>query len=147
MQPQPTPHRARPRPALSPAGVFEYPVIALGGVIGSLARYGVSLCPAGVPAWLPWQTFGVNIAGALLVGLLVGLLRPYQPHPLLRPFLIVGVFGSFTTFSTFGVEFWQLVRADHAATALAYAIATPALGLAVFVLGHHLGHRLAGTPA
>ena len=136
-----------PRPVFSAAGVLEYPVIALGGALGAVARNLVAIWLASSEAGLPWETFGVNVGGALAVGLLVGLLRPRTPHPLLRPFLIVGVFGSFTTFSTFGVEFWHLVDAGLARTALAYAALTPVVGISAFVLGHHLGHRWAGTPA
>jgi CrcB protein len=136
-----------PRPVFSAAGALEYPVIALGGALGALARYSLGLGLATSSAWLPWETFGANVAGSLLVGLLVGLLRPRTPHPLLRPFLIVGVFGSFTTFSTFGLEFWQMIDADRAGAALAYAGLTPVLGVGAFMVGHHVGHRLAGTPA
>ncbi|MCJ1678848.1 CrcB family protein [Streptomyces sp. APSN-46.1] len=98
--------------------------VAAGGAVGASARYGVALLwPAG-PGAFPWGTFGVNVAGCALIGVLMVLISEggrSAPHPLVRPFVGVGVLGGFTTFSTYAVEFSGLLDEGEAGTALAYA--------------------------
>jgi CrcB protein len=108
-------------------------VIALGGVIGSLSRYGLAKAfphPAGS---FPWATFATNVAGCFLIGILLALLTPLS-HPLLRPFLGTGILGGFTTFSTFAVDTEKLLP-DHAVVALLYFFGTLAAALLATVLG------------
>ena len=83
-------------------------VIALGGSLGALARFGLSVAfPAG-PAGFPWATFGINVSGSLLIGVLAVFVSRAN-RPLLRPFAGVGVLGGFTTFSTYVVDIQRLV--------------------------------------
>ncbi|NKB25239.1 MAG: fluoride efflux transporter CrcB [Kiritimatiellae bacterium] len=84
----------------------------IGGFIGSTFRYVLSACIQNMssPSSLPYGTLGVNISGCLVIGFLGG----YIEHrdflsPEIRTFLLVGVLGGFTTFSTFG--YGQLVIA------------------------------------
>ena len=81
------------------------PTIAVGGMLGASARHGLEL------AWLlragefPWATFVTNLGGCALIGLLmVYVVELGAGHPLLRPFVGVGVLGGFTTFSTYAVQ-------------------------------------------
>jgi CrcB protein len=76
-------------------------VVALGGGIGGAARYALT---AGTP---PWGTFAVNVLGCALIGVLVVLAD--DAHPLVRPFLGVGVLGGFTTFSAYAADARGLV--------------------------------------
>jgi len=78
-------------------------VVALGGVIGSLARYGLAEAIPHGPTGFPWATFVTNVLGCFAIGLLLTRLTP-RSHPLLRPFLGTGILGGFTTFSTFAVD-------------------------------------------
>jgi CrcB protein len=120
---------APPAPPL--AGVLG--VIALGGVIGSLSRYGLA---EGFPhdaGSFPWATFATNVIGCFLIGVLLALLTPLS-HPLLRPFLGTGILGGFTTFSTFAVDTDKLLS-DHAIVALLYFFGTLATALVATVLG------------
>jgi fluoride exporter len=97
-------------------------LVAAGGAIGSVARYGVSgFLTRGD---FPWGTFAVNLTGTFLLSLLffVSLGRGFLSSDA-RTFLFVGVFGGYTTFSTFGLETVELVRAG-----------TPALGALNFML-------------
>ncbi|MFJ6798815.1 CrcB family protein [Streptomyces sp. NPDC091268] len=98
--------------------------VAAGGVLGALARHGVSLLlPTGAGGF-PWATFWTNVAGCALIGVLMALIAEdgrTPPHPLLRPFAGVGVLGGFTTFSTYAVDFSRLLDGGEAGTALAYA--------------------------
>jgi len=97
--------------------------VALGGALGSVGRYGVTVAtPA---AGWPWATFGVNVSGSLLLGVLMGLvLQVWPPRRYLRPFLGVGVLGGWTTFSTYGVEAVLLARSGAILTAAAYVAAS-----------------------
>ncbi|MFD5510515.1 CrcB family protein [Streptomyces sp. NPDC127051] len=106
----------RPGPVLA--------AIAAGGALGSSARYGTALLwPAG-PGGFPWATFWTNAIGCALIGVLMVLISEggrSAPHPLVRPFLGVGVLGGFTTFSTYAVDFSRLLEEGEPGTALAYA--------------------------
>lgn len=111
--------------------------VAAGGVIGAEARYGLAvLAPHAGGAW-PWATLVTNVIGSLLIGALMTLLQrgPAAPHPLVRPFLGIGVLGGFTTFSTFAVDTGALLRAHRPAVALAYVLASVAGCLAATLAG------------
>ena len=76
------------------------------------------------------------MVGSLLIGILMVLVvEVWEAHPLVRPFLGVGIFGGFTTFSTYVVDVQRLVDAGAAGTALAYLAATLAADLARFTSG------------
>lgn len=96
-------------------------VVAAGGVIGSLARFGVQEAFPADPGQFPWATFAVNASGCLLIGVLMVLIAEVWPsRRLLRPFLGVGVLGGFTTFSAYAVDVERAVSAGAARTALLY---------------------------
>jgi CrcB protein len=106
-------------------------VVALGGALGSLARYGVAVAFPPGRSELPWGTLLVNVAGCLLLGLLVG---GWPDARWLRPFAGTGVLGGFTTFSAFALETDRLL--DRAqATALLYVGLSVVLGLGAARLG------------
>lgn len=137
------------------AGPDEVAVVALGGVLGALARYAVSVVvPHDDPAAWPWATFAVNLVGCLLLGILLDVVGARQSswvvaHPsrarLARPFLASGVLGGFTTFSTFSVEAVRLAGEGHAAMAAAYAVSSVLLGVLAVVVGRRIGATLAGA--
>jgi CrcB protein len=112
-------------------------VIAVGGGLGSLARYGIELLllPA-APGGFPWGTFVVNIAGCLLIGVLMVLVTDViTDRPLLRPFVGVGVLGGFTTFSTYANEIRGLLRPGSVPVAAAYLAGTLAGALLAALAG------------
>ena len=85
-------------------------VIALGGGLGALARYGLSRVLPTPSGGFPWATFTANVLGCLLIGALMVLVADvWSGHRLVRPFLGVGLLGGFTTFSTYALEFHQLL--------------------------------------
>ena len=87
-------------------------LIAIGGALGSVARYLLSLFALRVTGSLfPIGTFVVNLAGCVLFGLIAGAAEQRLPlAPSLRLFLLVGVLGGFTTFSSYAFESFQLLR-------------------------------------
>jgi CrcB protein len=121
-------------------------VISCGGALGALTRYGLSGAfphPAGS---FGWATFATNVAGCLLIGILmVAVTEVWQVHRLVRPFLGVGVLGGFTTFSTYIVDIQQAVTAGAPRTALAYLAGTVVAALAAVYAGVH-GARLLIRP-
>ena len=109
--------------------------IALGGVLGACARHALELAWPTPDGGLPWATFVTNASGCLLIGvLMVHVVEVGGAHPLLRPFVGVGVLGGFTTFSTYAVQ--AVLLADgHPARAAAYVVATPVVALVAVTAG------------
>lgn len=117
--------------------------IAVGGVLGSLARWGIEDLLPHRPGGVPWGTFGVNVVGAFLLGLLMHfVVRVWAPSRYLRPFLGVGVLGGFTTFSTFAVEIRGLVADGYGVVAFGYTFGSLVLGIPAVFLGSVLGRSL-----
>jgi fluoride exporter len=113
-------HVQAERDELTPSPWPVLAAISTGGVLGALARYGLQSAFPQAPTAFPWATFGVNVTGCLLIGVLMTLITELWPHKLLlRPFLGVGVLGGFTTFSTYVVDIRQAVSTGAGEIALA----------------------------
>lgn len=119
--------------------------IALGGAAGALLRHLIS---SGVYGWLghdfPYGTLTVNLLGSFLIGLMTEALIVEQVTVAVpfRAGVLVGVFGSFTTFSTFSVETLYLLQQGRLPAALANAGISAALGLVAVFLGLLCGRAL-----
>ena len=116
--------------AASPA---TWAAIAAGAVLGAWARFalGLALNRAGTP--MPWGTLAANVVGGLAIG---AALAVFERRPELsaawRPFLVTGLLGALTTFSTFSAESLQLIQRG-------------ALGHALLHTGAHLLGSLAAA--
>jgi len=95
--------------------------IAAGGAVGALLRYWTSIAVhSRLGTAFPYGTLAVNILGSLLMGFLyIWLIERMAAGPALRAFLLIGVLGAFTTFSTFSMETLNLMEAGHPGKALA----------------------------
>ena len=114
-------------------------LVLLGGALGTLGRHGVAQWWAVPSASWPWPTFVVNIAGSLVLGMVVArVTRPDDPR---RLFVGTGLLGGFTTYSAFAVETDQLFRDDRFTLALLYPTVTVALGVVAAVAGMLLARR------
>ena len=103
---------------------FQILLVATGGATGAVGRFLVSLPERSSGAGrFPWATFGVNLAGCLLMGLLIDWLWRLPPgtSEADRLFGGVGVFGGFTTFFTCSLELFQLIERCDIWPALTYA--------------------------
>lgn len=120
-------------------------LVGLGGFLGSVSRYLLGgLVQRAAPGLLfPIGTLAVNILGCLVIGFLAGLAETRGVFtPEARVFLMIGVLGGFTTFSTFGYETFQLLRDVQIGAAAVNVGLQVALGLLAVWSGHVLA-RLA----
>jgi CrcB protein len=111
--------------------------IALGGAIGSLARYFVASAVQSA-AWpgFPWGIFVVNVSGGLIMGVIaaLGALKlSYTPE--IRAFLTVGILGGYTTFSTFSLDSALLIERGAYAEAAAYVVGSALLSILALFAG------------
>jgi CrcB protein len=112
------------------------PVIALGGALGSLARWGLAEAFPHAADELAWGTVIANVVGSLLLGLLMAFaLDVWSERRYVRPFLGVGVLGGFTTFSTYELDARRLFATGHPGVALAYLGGSLLAGLLAVLLG------------
>ena len=117
--------------------------VFFGGALGTVARYLLEAHHQTGSGGFPWVTLLVNLTGSLAIGLLVPLTEHAAPRtPLLRPLVLVGFLGGWTTYSTLAVEATLLGKNGDLATCLAYLVATVAGGLALVVLGHAAGRKV-----
>ena len=118
--------------------------IAIGGVLGGEARYGISVALPHPADAMPWATFLINVSGCALIGvLMVTITELTSPHRLVRPLLGVGVLGGYTTFSTYSVEIHQMLVVGRPGLALTYLALTPLAALAAVWLGGNTTRLLA----
>jgi fluoride exporter len=121
----------------------KYLVVLAGAGLGGLARY-----IAGT--WImvkyggrfPLGTFIINVTGSFLIGVLMTLLTErLQPHPNWRLFLVVGILGGYTTFSSFEYESFQAVREGARWMGILYMTGSVLLGYIGVWLGTILTAR------
>lgn len=117
--------------------------IALGGALGSLARAWASLAVARVAGdEFPWGTLAINILGSFVIGVAAALTLPggrIGENADLRAFVMVGLCGGFTTFSSFSLQTLELLREGRVGPALANAALSVLLCLVAVAAGHALG--------
>jgi len=108
--------------------------IAAGGVLGAEARLGAGQLWPGSEGF-PWATLVVNVTGCLLIGAVAAVLVTRIDHPLVRPFVTVGVLGGYTTFSGYTVDTVRLLTQDRPIAAAAYAAGTLLLAIGSVIAG------------
>jgi CrcB protein len=120
--------------------MLNYIAVAIGSALGGVLRYAVTLLAAG---WFgdafPWGTILINIGGSFVIGFFATLTRPegrWRVAPALRLFVMVGLCGGYTTFSSFSLQTFVLLRQG----AWLAALANVGLSLALCLLAVWLGH-------
>ncbi len=122
-------------------------VIALGGALGSVARYWIAVLAMPISRSLPWGTVLINIVGSFAIGFFGTLTLGHGRYPvsdLGRLFFMVGVCGGFTTFSSFSLQTLDLLRAGAVGRALIHIGVSVLLCLAAVAIGHSIGAQLNG---
>ena len=114
-------------------------LVFLGGGLGSVCRYALSLLMARGGSPLPWATLGVNVLGCLLIGVFA---QTLARDSALRALFITGFCGGFTTFSTLSLECLALWQAQQFGWLALYVGASLVLGLAAVAGGFALARAV-----
>ncbi|HET6569192.1 MAG TPA: fluoride efflux transporter CrcB [Rhodothermales bacterium] len=116
--------------------MLKFVYIAIGGAMGSVLRYLVSGWVYRVTSeTFPWGTLAVNIAGCFVIGFLWALAERVVFSAGARAFVFTGVLGGFTTFSTFGLETFNLLRDGEAGYGLGNVVGSTVAGIAAVFAG------------
>ena len=110
--------------------------VGLGGAVGAMLRYAISLIP--YKGGFPLLTFVTNIRGSLMIGFIVGYASKRNVNDSLMLFLKTGLCGGFTTFSTFSLEAYNLFVSGSKILAVCYAV----LSAVCCIIGVWLGITL-----
>jgi fluoride exporter len=118
--------------------------IGVGGALGAVARYALGGAVHRVlPGFFPYGTFVVNVIGCLVFGVIVGLADSrFVVGPGMRLFLLVGLLGGFTTFSSFTFESVELLRSGQFVAASANVVGQIAFGFVALWTGFAVGRAV-----
>jgi CrcB protein len=131
---------AMPRLGLSVAVILA---ILFGGGLGTVARFLLDTAFVDSSRQFPTVTLLINMSGSFAIGLLVPVAERLTARlPLIRPFLVLGLLGGWTTYSALAVNAISLLQNGHAATCILYLLATFVGGTALVVLGNVAGRRM-----
>ncbi len=123
--------------------MLRFFVIALGGAIGTLVRYIVGgldyRFSSGV---FPISTLVVNVSGSFVIGFLWGIVDRFAVSPNVRLFIFIGILGGYTTFSTFSLETFNLMRDGEYRIALMNILFSVILSIGAVFLGYFVSKML-----
>ncbi|WP_134680231.1 fluoride efflux transporter CrcB [Paracoccus ravus] len=115
--------------------------VALGGALGSMARYGVTILAGRISPAFPLGTLTVNIVGCFVMGLLAAIIA-HRGGQHLAPLALTGMLGGFTTFSAFALDTMVLWERGAALTAAGYVLASVVISLLAVLAGLAIGRGL-----
>src|SRR6056297_4217613 len=116
--------------------------VAAGGALGAIVRYLVSMqIAAETGARFPWGSLTVNMIGCLVIGVMWTVTEQKIASDGILLFLMVGVIGSFTTFSTYGLEGVQLIQSGKLMAGFAYVLVSNIAGLLLVIIGNSMVDR------
>lgn len=110
--------------------------VGLGGALGAMLRYSISLIPSKMT--FPILTLITNVIGALAIGIIVSLAIKYNLNDNLILFLKTGVCGGFTTFSTFSLEAYNLIKDKKIGMGVSYCLLSLLLCLIAVTIGSNI---------
>ncbi len=114
-------------------------VVGLGGCIGAIARFSLSgLMQARFPNYTASGTLLVNVLGCLCFGIIMVLIRHHNVNETTQAFLLTGILGSLTTFSTFSYETLEYVAEDNMRLAVLNTLGNLVLGFGAVLTGRWL---------
>lgn len=117
--------------------------IAVGGAFGAVARYLINASPLNnLFQSFPFPTFFINVTGSFLIGFFLILLTDkFTVGDNFRFAIMIGFLGAFTTFSTFEMEIWGLIKENQYLTAFIYLFLSVAVGFIGVVAGITLARK------
>jgi len=123
---------------------MAYLWVTLGSALGGLLRYAITRWAVTIGVVSPWSTVAINVAGCFLIGWFGTYTLHTGRYPLsdnMRLFVMVGVCGGFTTFSSFSLQTFDLMRGGDWWRAVINVTASVALCLAAVAAGHRLAYH------
>ncbi len=121
-------------------------LVAVGGMVGSVLRYAVgSAVPHEGSGW-PWATVAVNVVASLLLGVVAGWAHWRHAAHWVRPLVMSGVLGGFSTYSAFAVDTVSLAAAGSGGLAAAYVVVTMLACIGAAAVGTVVAGRLWDQP-
>lgn len=131
--------------------VITYLWIAIGSALGGMARYACSRAVAlRYGETFPWGTLLVNVSGSFIIGVIASATGPESRlivSPNARTFMLVGLCGGYTTYSSFSLQTLELIRNRDFGEAFGNVLLTVAACLAAVAIGYILGSALSGAKA
>jgi CrcB protein len=129
--------------------MLTYLWIAIGSALGGMARYACSRAVAlRYGETFPWGTLLVNITGSFVIGLIAALTGPDSRlvvNPNTRTFLMVGICGGYTTFSSFSLQTLELIRNRDVGEAFGNILLSVAACMAAVAIGYIVGSAIGGA--
>lgn len=122
-------------------------LVMVGGALGTLARYALSWWALPISGQFPWGTFAINVAGSFVIGLFGTLTLADGRYPASegwRLFVMIGLCGGFTTFSSFSLQTLDLMRDGAIVRASVNVVASVVVCVGAVALGHLIGAQLNG---
>ncbi len=117
---------------------YKFLSVFIGGGIGAMLRFAVSVLSKKYFMTPIFGTFFVNIFGCLLIGIIFGyvLNKTEMLSEILKIFIVVGFLGGLTTFSTFNLEMFELIKSGKVTTSLLYMFLSIVFGLLFTYFGY-----------
>ena len=120
-------------------------IVMIGGALGTLARYLVSVLALPISRELPWGTILINISGSFVIGFFGTLTLAQGRYPMsetTRLFVMAGLCGGYTTFSSFSLQTLDLLRSGAMIRAALNIAASVVLCIAAVAIGHLLAAQI-----
>jgi CrcB protein len=129
--------------------VLTYLWIAIGSALGGMGRYAMSRAIAlRIGETFPWGTLAVNVSGSFVIGFVAAISGPDSRlivSPNARTFLMIGLCGGFTTFSSFSLQTLELIRNRDFSEAFGNILLSVAACMAAVAIGFIVGNWLSGA--
>ena len=122
-------------------------LIMVGGAVGTLLRYLISALTSASPQQLPWSTIAINIAGSFIIGFFGTLTLSSGKFPVsenIRMLVMVGICGGFTTFSSFSLQTFDLMRNGYFVRATLNVVGSVVLCICAVAVGHLIAAHFNG---
>ena len=116
-------------------------MVFIGGGLGSICRYGLSIYFNASPGEIPIGTLIANVFSSIILGFLVAYSIKIEPGTMVKLLLMVGFCGGFSTFSTFSKEAYDLLQLGQQVMALGYVVGSCLLGILSIFIGYKMGMR------